>query len=351
MTNQSGKLHINLDLLAGYLDLDPTMGFNQFLDLETGDVVGVSEDDRWALEKLFDQHDADDAEVDLAALLAQTDHSDLYKAHLLLVDQIQSDLRTRFLPLPQEDSHETYDDMTAFVETVTDQHLRARLEQALAGRGAFRRFRDIVFDDRRLRDRWHEVQNERRRERVRAWLEAEGVDAIHTPPPQPEPDPDQLTPRQALLREVLLFTAQARDLPGVLRIALIGSLTTEQPDPNDADLLVTVADEMDLEPLAKLGRSLSGRTQGIGRGGEVFLADARGNYLGRTCHWKRCELGVRTRCEAQHCGRRQYVYDDFQNLRLAKGLIAKPPVELWPQVVTRVAVPNDLQKMVLTQLE
>lgn len=185
---------------------------------------------------------------------------------------------------------------------------------------------------------------------MRTWLEEGGFDVSHTPPPQPKPDPIVPTPRQALLHETLLFTVQARDLPGVLRIALIGSLTTPKSDPSDADLLVTVADDMDLEPLATLGRKLAGHMQGFNRGGEVFLADARGNYLGRTCRWKRCEPYIRARCEAQHCGRRQYLNDDFQNLRLAKTLIDEPPVELWPQVVTRVDVPEDLEETVLTQL-
>ena len=40
----------------------------------------------------------------------------------------------------------------------------------------------------------------------------------------------------------------------------------------------------------------------------------------------------------------------FQNLRLTKALIAEPPIELWPQVVTRVAVPEDLETLVLAQL-
>ena len=59
-------------------------------------------------------------------------------------------------------------------------------------------------------------------------------------------------------------------MPGVLRIALIGSLTTDEPDPKDADVLVTVADEADLAPLAGLGRKLQGHAQSFNRGGEVF---------------------------------------------------------------------------------
>ena len=91
--------------------------------------------------------------------------------------------------------------------------------------------------------------------------------------------------RERLIVEVLAFVRAARRLPGVTRIALIGSLATNKPDPKDADLLVTVADDMDLAPLAALGRRLQGRAQGLNRGGEVFLADPRGAYLGRTCSW------------------------------------------------------------------
>ena len=57
---------------------------------------------------------------------------------------------------------------------------------------------------------------------------------------------------------------------------LVGSLTTGQPDPKDADLLVTVTDETDLAPLATLGCKLNRHAQSFGRGGDVFLADPGG---------------------------------------------------------------------------
>ena len=58
--------------------------------------------------------------------------------------------------------------------------------------------------------------------------------------------------RARLIAEVLAFVRAAQQLPGVSRIALIGSLTTNKADPKDADLLVTVTDDTDLEPLARL---------------------------------------------------------------------------------------------------
>jgi len=148
----------------------------------------------------------------------------------------------------------------------------------------------------------------------------------------------------------------ASKLPGVLRIALIGSLVTDEPDPKDVDMLVTVTDETDLAPLAKLGRKVQGHAQGFNRGGEVFLADPQGNYLGRTCPWKRCGPGIRASCDALHSdvvdrsgrchprGRRHYLHDDLEAICLSKDLIAAPPLELWPEVVARVPIPEDVEK-------
>src|SRR5512142_1692511 len=70
------------------------------------------------------------------------------------------------------------------------------------------------------------------------------------------------------------------------RIALISPLTTNQPNPKDADLLVSATQDADLAPLARLRRRLQGRAQGSNRGGDIFLVDPLGNYLGRICPWK-----------------------------------------------------------------
>jgi hypothetical protein len=150
--------------------------------------------------------------------------------------------------------------------------------------------------------------------------------------------------RAFLIAEVLVFVRAARQVPGVTRIALIGSLTTTKPEPKDADLLVTVTNDADLEPLARLGRRLQGRAHSINRGGDIFLADPTGKYLGRTCHWKDCRPGIRISCDALHCGWRHYLHDDLRSVRLSKDVIAAPPLELWPHLVVRVALPEDLER-------
>src|SRR6266496_668037 len=109
----------------------------------------------------------------------------------------------------------------------------------------------------------------------------------------------------------MAFSRAARRLPGVIRIALLGSLTTGKSDPKDVDLLLTVADGADLVPLATLGRKLRGRAQSLNRGADIFLADPAATYLGRICPWRDCRPGLRLRCDALHCGRRAHLHDDL----------------------------------------
>jgi hypothetical protein len=156
--------------------------------------------------------------------------------------------------------------------------------------------------------------------------------------------------RQQLLDEVLHFVSAASQIPGVCRIALVGSIVTERLDPKDVDLLVVIADDADLAPLAACTRRLQGRAQSFNRGADVFLADERGNYLGRTCHWKECRPGVRASCDALHCGRRQYLHDDLATVRLSRETVLAPPLALWPRIERRCQVPADVEQF-LAQLE
>ena len=152
--------------------------------------------------------------------------------------------------------------------------------------------------------------------------------------------------RASLLEAALWFVQSATRLSGVQRLALIGSILSDRPSPKDVDLLVYVADAADLAPLASLARRLMGRLQSQNRGADVFLADERCHYLGRTCSWKVCRPGVRASCDALHCGRRPYLHDDVATIRLPDSLIAAPLLDLWPRVVRRCQVPADVEEMV-----
>jgi hypothetical protein len=148
---------------------------------------------------------------------------------------------------------------------------------------------------------------------------------------------------------VLAFVRAARSTPGVRRIALLGSLATDKAVPKDADVLVTIDAAMDLGPLARLGRRLQGTAQRINLGADIFLADEGHRYIGRIRHYRECR--PRVACRALSCGLRQHLNDDLQIVTLSPTLISAPPIDLWPRIVARCAVPADTQALLVAKLD
>jgi hypothetical protein len=163
------------------------------------------------------------------------------------------------------------------------------------------------------------------------------------------PRPSVPDPRRQLLLAVLDFVRAARSLPGVLRISMLGSLCTDKTVPKDADVLVTIDPAIELSPLAQVGRRLKGAGQKINLGADVFLADGSDRYIGRICRYRECH--PRAMCDALNCSRRQHLNDDLHILTLPVGLTSAPPVELWPWIVRRDRMPDDVEALLLVPLE
>lgn len=75
-------------------------------------------------------------------------------------------------PIP---SHEAYRDLEDFVARVREPRARDLLERAIAGRGAFRRFKDTLHEFPELREAWFAFHDARMERRAIRWLEAEGL--------------------------------------------------------------------------------------------------------------------------------------------------------------------------------
>jgi hypothetical protein len=89
-------------------------------------------------------------------------------------DEDEDDDEDRWLFVPPIGSGPAYRDMLAFIATRENHDLAARLEQAVDGHGAFRRFKNVLIDWPEDRDDWFEFSDERRRGRAQAWLADEG---------------------------------------------------------------------------------------------------------------------------------------------------------------------------------
>ena len=91
----------------------------------------------------------------------------------------------RWLYVECQGSHDGYGDMEAFISTVNNPDLGERLAIAITGKGAFRRFKDVLSRRPEELERWFVFSGERRRGRARAWLTSAGIVAV--PPGRSSP--------------------------------------------------------------------------------------------------------------------------------------------------------------------
>jgi hypothetical protein len=89
-------------------------------------------------------------------------------------DESESESSERWLRVECLGSVESYRDMEFFIGAVGDARKANRLTAAIDGRGAFRRFRDVLDDWPEELDRWYAISEERQRGRARVWLAERG---------------------------------------------------------------------------------------------------------------------------------------------------------------------------------
>jgi hypothetical protein len=103
----------------------------------------------------------------------------------------------RYLRIDPVSSREQYRWMERFIATVEDEELRRRLNIAIDGKGAFRRFKDALMNHPVDRERWFAFRSERLRSCMESWLTAHGIHSVERPTwhvptadeVQPEPEP------------------------------------------------------------------------------------------------------------------------------------------------------------------
>jgi len=143
---------------------------------------------------------------------------------------------TNYMRVEPVSSREQYRWMERFIPMVDEPELRGRLSGAIDGKGAFRRFKDVLMSYGPERERWFAFRSERLRVFMEAWLSAHALRPVARtgwapdrvgPPKEPLPvSQDQLSGRRSrsadALRRQLREVADnlgARDLEKVVAFA------------------------------------------------------------------------------------------------------------------------------------
>lgn len=83
-----------------------------------------------------------------------------------------------YLRVDPVSSREQYRWMERFIASIDAGELRSRLVKAIDGKGAFRRFKDVLMSFPVDRERWFAFRSDRLRACMEAWLTAHGLEAV-----------------------------------------------------------------------------------------------------------------------------------------------------------------------------
>lgn len=95
--------------------------------------------------------------------------------------QVTENLRA-FLRIEPASSREQYRWMERFVGSVAEEPLRERLIMSIDGKGAFRRFKDVLLAYPAERERWFAYRAELLHWHIHNWLAEHGIEGIGDPP-------------------------------------------------------------------------------------------------------------------------------------------------------------------------
>jgi hypothetical protein len=211
---------------------DPLDELLYYLDTQTGEVLIIDEWIKQAARQLSDPDQTDDPAMRLAWHILWRDYEigeELPEAEeQAMMERVEAFL-DRYIEVPTADSQASYQDMADFVDTMSDPYLRGMLDVALSGKGAFRRFKEVLAGYPRERERWFEFQDRRLQERVEAWLHLYGLRPEEETEGLEEPERSAATEGPEGSEEAKSFTrADAQATPGVMIINFAHPLTPTQ---------------------------------------------------------------------------------------------------------------------------
>ncbi len=152
MANGKKVLPIDMQELFWALD-DSSLTIERYVDLETGDIV-----ERFELDDIYFDENGEETELEDP------------------VGEMIDENPERFAFIDPLASHQSYRHMEAFIPTVQDPHLGELLTVAIDGRGAFRRFKDVLFRHPEELERWFEFKDAKMLDVAMEFLDSIGVE-------------------------------------------------------------------------------------------------------------------------------------------------------------------------------
>jgi len=145
------RLRVAMDEILDAMTMSENDPIRFFLDLETGSVEsGLNPD-------VYEDLGGDETEF----------------------DRLYQESPERFEEIPKYAGRDEYNLMCEFADAIDEDDIRERLDVALQGKGAFRRFRDVVFCYPDLKAKWFAARQQALLKEALDWLESLDTEPIY----------------------------------------------------------------------------------------------------------------------------------------------------------------------------
>ena len=179
------KLHVDMDEILDAMTMSEQDPVRFFLDLETGKV-----ESRFCSDVFADIGDEED------------------------FDERFDEDPERYEEIPRYEGHEEYDLMCRFADSVDEDDIGELLAVALRGKGAFGRFRDVVWRYPDLQARWFAMRRQALLDETLHWLEGLEIEPVYElrplDAPSAAPAPVRSAPQIGLLDMLLLGAPEGK---------------------------------------------------------------------------------------------------------------------------------------------
>ncbi|MEW6558091.1 MAG: UPF0158 family protein [Elusimicrobiota bacterium] len=287
------KITVNIDEICGAME-NNSMEIKHYFDLETGEIITVS-----GFNNEYDDENVSD-KID--------EEPDRYEA------------------IPTISSGEAYRHMEDFIYTVKDEGLKGELSRAINGKGAFRRFKDVLAENPEEQIMWYDFHDKIIKQKATEWLESIGIKVEKDDREDNWIEQEIKKKKELIEQSINMFVELASKIDGIIEIALFGSLATgKKRIAKDIDLMVFIENTDCIDRLALSHRKVLGKFHASP---DVFVFTKNKQFLGNICHRKECP-SMSVDCQILGCGDIKYLEKRQGFTFNERNIFKDKPKALW----------------------
>lgn len=156
------KLKVDLEEIGLVMENQDRFDQGYYLDKESGEIVVIPREVMSVVEEEGEMDDLPDWEKELVEVAKDVLYSN----------------PDRYGYIPEKPSYEGYNLMVEFAEGVENEELQEKLAKALDGKGAFRRFKNVLLNYPDYREKWFNFEQEQLNKEVIEWLNSIDIEPL-----------------------------------------------------------------------------------------------------------------------------------------------------------------------------